>query len=291
MATPGEVAARRRAYGRSMRTLTDEKAAARAMWGRGDYHRFATQLCWELGPVLVEAVGIGPGMRVLDVAAGTGTVAVPAARAGAEVVASDLTPENLAAGRAAAEAAGVELAWVEADAEALPFGDGEFDAVTSSLGAMFAPDHRAVARELLRVCRPGGTIALASFTPEGAGGDFFATVGRHAPPSPGEPPLLWGTEAHVSDLLDRGVASLRCERRSYVERLPGGPADYAAFFRETFGPLIVLREALAADPERLAALDRDLEAFAERVNTGPPDGPFACPYEYLLVVATRAGAT
>jgi ubiquinone/menaquinone biosynthesis C-methylase UbiE len=291
MAAPGEVAGRGRAYGRGMRTLTDEKAAARAMWGRGDYHRFATQLTWELGPVMVEAAGLGPGMRVLDVAAGSGAVAVPAAQAGADVVASDLTPENLAAGRAAAEAAGVGLAWVEADAEALPFADSQFDAVTSSLGAMFAPDHRAVARELLRVCRPGGTIALASFTPEGAGGDFFATVGRHAPPPPGESPLLWGDEGHVRDLLDDGVASLRCERRTYVERLPGGPGDYAAFFRETFGPLIVLREALSADPARLAALDRDLDAFAERSNAGPPEGPFACPYEYLLVVARKDAAT
>ena len=291
MAGPGEVAGVGRAYGRGMRTLTDEKAAARVMWGRGDYHRFATQLVWEIGPVVVEAAGIGQGMRVLDVASGTGNVAVRAAEAGANVVASDLAPENLAAGRAAAEAAGVGLAWVEADAEALPFADGEFDAVTSSLGAMFAPDHRAVARELLRVCRPGGTIALASFTPDGAGGDFFATVGRHAPPPPGEPPLRWGDEEHVRALLGDGVASLRCERRTYVERLPGGPGDYSAFFRETFGPLIVLREALSADPERLAALDRDLDAFAERSNAGPPGGPFACPYEYLLVVASKASAT
>jgi SAM-dependent methyltransferase len=291
MAGPGEVARRGPAYGRGMRTLTDEKAAARAMWGRGDYHRFATQLVWEVGPVVVEAAEIGPGMRVLDVASGTGNVALRAAEAGATVVASDLAPENLAAGRVAADAAGVELAWVEADAEALPFADGEFDAVTSSLGAMFAPDHRAVARELLRVCRPAGTIALASFTPEGAGGDFFATVGRHAPPAPGEPPLRWGDEAHVRDLLGDGVASLRCERRTYVERLPGGPGDYAAFFRETFGPLIALREALSADPARLAALDRDLDAFAERSNAGLPGGPYACPYEYLLVVARTHAAT
>ena len=146
------------------------------MWALGDYHRFATQLVWEVGPVVVEAAGIRPGMRVLDVAAGTGNVAVRAAEAGADVVASDLTPENLAAGRAAAEARGIELDWVEADAEALPFADGAFDAVTSAFGVMFAPDHRAAARELLRVCRPGGTIALASFAPDGAGGRLL----RHA---------------------------------------------------------------------------------------------------------------
>jgi SAM-dependent methyltransferase len=285
MAVPGEAVAGATAYGRSMRTheLTDAKAAARAMWARGDYHRFATRLVWDVGPVVVEAAGIGPGMRVLDVAAGSGNVAVRAARSGADVVASDLTPENLEAGRRAAEADGLELDWVEADAEALPFPDDAFDAVTSAFGAMFAPDHRAVARELLRVCRPGGTIALAGFTPDGAGGDFFATLGRHAPPPPGEPPLLWGTPDHVRERL--GEVPLTCERRSYVERLPGGPAAYAAFFRETFGPVIALREALAAEPARLAALDRDLDAFAERRNEGPPGGPFACSYDYLLAVA------
>ena len=268
-----------------MRTeeLTEAKAAAREMWARGDYHRFATRLVWDVGPVVVEAAGVGPGMRVLDVAAGSGNVAIRAAQAGADVVASDLTPENLEAGRRAAEADRVELAWIEADAEALPFPDGAFDVVTSAFGAMFAPDHRAVARELLRVCRPGGTIALASFTPDGAGGDFFATLGRHMPPPPGEPPLLWGTQEHLRELL--GGAELCCERRSYVERVPGGPADYTAFFRDTFGPLIALREALAADPARLAALDRDLESFAERRNEGPPEGPFSCTYDYLLVVA------
>ena len=292
MAVVGEVAAARAAYGRAMRTeeTTQAKAAARAMWALGDYHRFATQLVWEVGPVVVEAAGIGPGMRVLDVAAGTGNAAVRAAQAGAEVVASDLTPESLAAGRAAAAARGIELEWVEADAEALPFDDDAFDAVTSVFGAMFAPDHRAVARELLRVCRPGGTIALASFTPDGAGGDFFATLGRHAPPPDGQPPLLWGTEEHVRELLGDAVAELRCERRRYIERVAGGPADYAAFFGETFGPLIGLRAMLADDPERLAALDRDFLAFARRANTGPPAGPVAYPYDYLLAVARLDGA-
>jgi ubiquinone/menaquinone biosynthesis C-methylase UbiE len=262
--------------------------AARAIWALGDYHRFATQLVWEVGPVVVEAARIGPGMRVLDVAAGTGNVAVRAARAGADVVASDLTPENLAAGRAAAEASGIALEWVEADAEALPFADGAFDVVTSAFGVMFAPDHRAAARELLRVCRPAGTIALASFVPDGLAGDFFATLGRHAPPPEGEPPLLWGTEEHLRALLGGAVAELHCERRRYVERVEGGPQDYAAFFTETFGPLIGLRTMLADDPDRLAALDRDLLAFARRANAGPPEGPVAYPYDYLLAIVRTA---
>src|SRR5919108_1638190 len=140
----------------------DLKAGTRAAWALGDYHRFAKATVWELGPVLVDACEIAAGQPVLDVAAGTGNVAIRAAEAGAVVVASDLTPENFAAGRREARAHGVEVEWVEADAEALPFGDGEFDAVTSSVGAIFAPHHQAVADELLRVCRPGGTIGMAN---------------------------------------------------------------------------------------------------------------------------------
>ena len=195
------------------------------MWALGDYHRFATQLVWEVGPVVVEAAGIGPGMHVLDVAAGTGNVAVRAAEAGADVVASDLTPENLAAGRAAAEARGIELDWVEADAEALPFADGAFDAVTSAFGVMFAPDHRAAARELLRVCRPGGTIALASFTPDGLAGDFFAHARAPRPRPEGESPLRWGTEAHLRDAA-RATRSPSCiaSGGATSRRVAGGAA-------------------------------------------------------------------
>ena len=168
--------------------LRDEhKAAERAMWALGDYHTFAKATVWDLGPELVAACGISPGQRVLDVAAGTGNVAIRAAEAGAQVVASDLTPENFEAGRREARNRGVELEWVEADAEALPFGDDEFDVVTSSLGAIFAPDHQAVADELVRVCRPGGTIGMINFTPEGLAAAFFGTFARHAPPPPPRP--------------------------------------------------------------------------------------------------------
>jgi ubiquinone/menaquinone biosynthesis C-methylase UbiE len=140
------------------------------MWALGDYHRFASELIWEFGPVLVEACGVSPGQRLLDVAAGTGNVAIRAAEAGADVVALDLTPENLEAGRRAALSRGVELEWVEGDAQALPFADGEFDVVTSSAGAMFAPDHQAVADELLRACRSGGTIGMINFVSDGTAG-------------------------------------------------------------------------------------------------------------------------
>ena len=173
------------------------------VWALGDYHRFAKEMVWGVGPELVAACAIGSGQRVLDVAAGTGNVAIRAAKAGAEVVASDLTPESLAAGEREARAQGVELDWVVADAEALPFADAEFDVVTSSFGAMFAADHQAVADELLRVCRPGGTIGLASFTPDGGVGEFFGVFAPYLPPPPAEalPPVLWGDEAHVRGLF------------------------------------------------------------------------------------------
>jgi ubiquinone/menaquinone biosynthesis C-methylase UbiE len=267
---------------------TDAKAAARAMWALGDYHRFACETVWEVGPVLVEACRVRPGIRVLDVAAGTGNVAIRAAQAGAVVVAADLTPEHFDAGRREARNCGVELEWVEADAEALPFADASFDVVTSSFGAMFAPDHEAVAAELLRVCRSGGTIGMANFTPEGLGGTFFGTLAPYLPPPPPATqwPLAWGTDAHVRSLFGEHVGSLTLERRTYAERC-ASPEAYRALFEETFGPVIALRAAHAGDAERAAALDADLAAFAESANRASPGEPAEYVYEYLLVVAHK----
>jgi ubiquinone/menaquinone biosynthesis C-methylase UbiE len=271
------------------RARIEEMAIERSMWALGDYHRFAKHTVWGLGPVLVEACGISPGQRVLDVAAGTGNVAIRGAEAGAQAVALDLTSENFDAGRREAAARGVELDWVEGDAAALPFGDAEFDVVTSSVGVIFAPDHQAVADEMLRVCRPGGTIGMINFTPDGLAGDFFELVGRYAPPPRPEAlsPVMWGSEAHVRELFGDRVASLELIRRSYVERSPGDPAAYCEFFKQTFGPIVALRTQLVNEPERLAALDRDFLAFATRANEAPPDRPAEYRYEYLLVVARR----
>ncbi len=266
--------------------VSDAKAAARSMWALGDYHRFATQLVWEVGPVVVDACGIGPGDRVLDVAAGTGNVAIRAAEAGASVVASDLTPANFAAGRREAAARGVELEWVEADAEALPFRDGEFDVVTSAFGAMFAPDHRVVADELVRVCRAGGTIGMASFVGRGTAGRFFELVAEFAPtPPPGSyPPVLWGDEEHVRGLFGDRV-SLELTRMEYVERSPGGPVEYRDLFKTTFGPFVALYGMLeASDSDRADAFDRAFLEFATSQNRGTPDAAEYV-YEYLLVVA------
>jgi ubiquinone/menaquinone biosynthesis C-methylase UbiE len=240
----------------------DFKAGQRAMWALGDYHKFATASLWDLGPLLVAACGIAPGQRVLDVAAGTGNVAIRAAEAGADVVASDLTPENFDAGRREASAHGVQLEWVEADAEALPFGDGEFDVVTSAVGAIFAPHHRAVADELLRVCRPGGTIGLIAIMPSGPVLDLFELFTRYELGAliAAESPLRWGSEEHVRELFADRVTSLSFERRSFE---PSPFAD-VELLKAYHPALVALYRDLAGQPDRVAALDRELAELAQR---------------------------
>jgi ubiquinone/menaquinone biosynthesis C-methylase UbiE len=259
------------------------------VWALGDYDRFARALVWGFGPELVSACDIGPGRRVLDVAAGTGNVALRAAQAGASVVACDLTPEHFDAGRRGARELGVEVEWVEADAQALPFADGAFDVVTSSVGAIFAPDHQAVADEMLRVCRPGGTIGMINFAPDGLAEEFFGLFAPYAPP-PAEgalPPTMWGAEAHVRELFGDRVASLSMTRGSYVERSPGDARAYRELFKDAFGPVIALYESLAGQPERRAALDRDFLDFATRANRAAPGAPAEYVYDYVRLVARR----
>ncbi len=263
---------------------------ASRIWALGDFPRVARETIVGTGEALVEACAIGPGQRVLDVAAGAGNVALPAARAGARVVASDITPELLAAGRARAAAEGLELDWVEADAQHLPFGDGLFDVVTSSFGAMFAPDHAATARELLRVCRAGGTVGMLNWTPEGWVGGFFRTLAPFAAPLPpgAQPPPLWGHEPHVRALLEPGCSELRCERRTVaVEHFPD-PDALVAYYRANFGPVIAAFERHADDPQQSAALERALLQHAEATNLAPAGEPARWEFEYLLVVGRRA---
>ncbi len=272
---------------------TREEAAsvARTIWALGDYHRFAKELFWELGPVLAEATGISQGDRVLDVATGTGNVAIRAAERGAEVAALDITPESLAAGRREAESLALSIEWVEGDAQELPFEDASFDVVTSSAGAMFAPDHQAVADEMLRVCRPGGAIGLITFVNEGVAAAFFELLGEYAPPpAPGElSPILWGDESHVRGLFRDRVSSIEFERRQYVERLSGEsrtPNAYLDFYKETFGPIIAVFASLAGEPERAAALDREALELVTRWNSGTPESA-EYRYDYLLTVARK----
>lgn len=263
------------------------KARHRAMWALGDYPTVATEVIASLGPVVVEAAGIGPGQRVHDVAAGSGNVAIPAARTGAEVTATDLTPELLERGRAAAEAEGLDVRWVVGDAEALPCDDGEFDTVVSCVGVMFAPHHQAVADELVRVVRPGGTITLLSWTPEGFIGQMFAAMKPYAPPPPpgAQPPPLWGHVDHVRDLLgDRARIASAVQQDLAVDRF-ATPQEFVDFFKAYYGPTIAVYRHIADDPERVAALDADLLALAERFDRG--SGSTVLDWEYLLLTATR----
>jgi ubiquinone/menaquinone biosynthesis C-methylase UbiE len=267
------------------------KAKHRSMWASGDYPGLAADLLGELGDVLVAACGVQRGDRVLDVAAGTGNIAIPAARTGASVVASDLTPELFEAGRARAAAEGVELEWREADAEALPFADGEFDVVLSAIGVMFAPHHQAAADELVRVCKPGGRIGLISWTPEGFIGQMFATMKPYAPPPPpgASPPPLWGREEHVLELLGDRVTDVRAERRLLAVERFGAPEDFRDYFKARYGPTIAVYRSLADQPERAAELDAQLAELARRMDRG--EGTTVVDWEYLLLTATKKRET
>lgn len=262
------------------------KARHRAMWALGDYHAVATEIIPDLGPVLVKAAHLGPGDHVLDVATGTGNVAIPAAATGAHVVATDLTPELLDMGRADAEAAGVGLDWRVADAEHLPFDDDSFDVVTSCVGVMFAPHHQAAADELVRVCRPGGRIALITWTPSGLIGQLFATMKPYvAPPPPGaRPPPLWGDDAHVRELFGDRVSEIRTSRQLLAVDSMADPVTFREYFKQNYGPTIAAYRGLADQPERAAELDRAMVELVERFRS--PDGHVD--WEYLVVVATVA---
>ena len=204
------------------------------------------------------------------------------------MVACDLTPEHFNAGRRGAAEAGVTLEWIEGDAEVLPIDYASFDVVTSCLGAMFAPNHERVAAELVRVCRPSGTIGLIAFTPEGIGGEFFALLAPYLPPPPpgASPPVLWGDEAHVRALFGSRVRSLSMTRHTYIERAPTLD-DYVRLFMDTFGPVVAIRTNLEGAPERHAAFDRTFTNAIVKWNGGRKSGPVEIAYEYLLVVARR----
>jgi ubiquinone/menaquinone biosynthesis C-methylase UbiE len=272
-------------------TDTDEDRALKArhatMWALGNYPVVASDIIDSLGPIVVEAAGIIAGQRVHDVAAGSGNVAIPAARTGADVVATDLTPELLEKGRREAEAQGLTITWKVADAEALPCDDGEFDTVVSCVGVMFAPHHQVVADELVRTVRPGGTIALLSWTPEGFIGQMFATMKPYAPPPPAgaQPPPLWGHVDHVRDLFGDRVEDFTARQQDLVVDEFATPDEFRDFFKTNYGPTIAVYKAIADDADKVAALDRDLVALAERFDRG--DGHTVLDWEYLLVTARR----
>jgi SAM-dependent methyltransferase len=240
---------------------------AQELWALGDYDRIA-ELLADMGRDVVAAAEVGPGMRVLDVGAGTGNAALPAAAAGAEVVATDVTPELLAVGERHARERGLSLRWQVADAQALPFADGEFDAVLSCIGAIFAPDHRATAHELLRVCRPGGTVVMANWTPDGGVREFFELLGRHGfAGGDGPPPTAWGDPAYVAGLL--AAADVHSELRPVRLGFSGPPGALAAHYRRNFPPVVATAAAL--DEVGADRLERDLAEFFTAPGSRPYD--------------------
>ena len=267
---------------------TELKQRHRAMWASGDYPSIALIVA-PVSVRMVQACGIEKGMRVLDVAAGTGSSAIPAAALGADVVASDLTPELFEDGRARAREEGVELEWIEADAEVLPFADGEFDVVMSALGAMFAPRHEVVAREMLRVVKPGGTVGLANWTPEGMIGEMFRVMRPFmpAPPPGAQPPPLWGSEDHVRELFGDGLSDLAMERHELEVAEFATPAEYRDAFKTKYGPTIAAYKNAAGEPGKAEELDRALLRHAEERNLGG-NGPGLWRWEYLVATGRRS---
>jgi SAM-dependent methyltransferase len=260
------------------------KAKQQATWGSGDYGAVAA-LIHPIAEDLAQAADLSAGARVLDVAAGTGNAAIAAARCGARVTATDYVEALLDRARARAAAEHLPMDFEIADAEDLPCADGAYDAVLSVVGAMFAPDQERTAAELVRVCRPGGTIAMANWTPDGFIGELFRTVGRRVPPPPGiRGPVEWGSESRIRELFGNRVAELRVVPRAFVFRF-GSPAGFADYFRANYGPTLKAFEALDADGGK--QLYEDLVALAERYNVAG-DGTAKIPSAYVQVFATRS---
>ncbi|MCM0678364.1 class I SAM-dependent methyltransferase [Micromonospora phytophila] len=260
------------------------KAKQQKTWASGDYGAVAA-LIHPISEATVQAADLSAGSRVLDVATGTGNAAIAAARCLCEVTAVDYVTDLMDRGRARAEAEHLTVTFREADAERLPCDDGEYDAVLSVVGVMFAPDQERAAAELLRVCRPGGTLALANWTPDGFIGHLFRTVGRHVPPPPGvRPPTEWGTEARLRELFGERVTGLRFARRNFVFRFASA-AQFADYFRANYGPTLKAFEAL--DEHAAKLLYDDLVELADRHNAAT-DGTVKIPAAYAEVLAYKA---
>jgi ubiquinone/menaquinone biosynthesis C-methylase UbiE len=268
-------------------TVRDDRSLAathRAMWALGDYALMAEEVMAPLGPLLVAAAGIEPGVRVLDVAAGSGNISLPAAKTGATVVSTDLTPELLQRSKARAAQHGLTLDYQEANAQALPFGDDEFDTVISAIGVMFAPDHQSAANELVRVCRPGGTIGLISWTQEGFFGRMLAAIRPYRPSlSAALPPsALWGREAYVGGLLGDRVRGVKNQREMLgVNRFDSAEAVHS-YFKNHYGPTIEAYANIGENAVLAAELDTLLIELAQQYLA---DG--AMQWEYLLLTAQK----
>ncbi|HSC90760.1 MAG TPA: class I SAM-dependent methyltransferase [Gaiellaceae bacterium] len=250
-------------------------------WASGDFAVVAARIVLA-SEQLVDSADLQAGWRVLDVATGSGNAAIAAARLGCEAVGVDYVPALLERGRERAAAEGLDVEFVEGDAEALPFPDESFDAVTSVYGSMFAPEQRQAAAELLRVTRPGGTIALASWTPDGFIGELFRTTAKHVQPPAGVPsPMRWGTEHHLRNLLGHGISSLETTERTFTFRFPSAHA-FVDFFRRWYGP--TLQAFAALEGAARDALERDLVVLVRR-HDRLRGAAVAIPATYLEAVA------
>jgi ubiquinone/menaquinone biosynthesis C-methylase UbiE len=259
------------------------KARQQAAWSSGDYALIGTTL-QIVGEELCEALDIRAGQKVLDVAAGNGNVSLAAARRWCDVVASDYVPALLERARERAAAERLPMEFREADAEALPFPDASFDAIVSTFGVMFTPDQERAAAEMVRVCKRGGKIGLANWTPEGFIGQLFKTIGKHVTPPPGaRSPALWGNRARIGELFDPHATSVKSAQRNFVFRYRS-PEHWLEVFRTYYGP--VLKTFAALKPEAQAALQGDLLALVAQLNRSG-DGTMVVPAEYLEIVITR----
>jgi 2-polyprenyl-3-methyl-5-hydroxy-6-metoxy-1,4-benzoquinol methylase len=260
------------------------KARLKATWMSGDYGHFARYL--EPGALqFLERLEVAPGTRMLDVACGAGQIAIPAARTGVHVTGIDIASNLIEQARARARDEGVIVRFEEGDAEKLACKDAEFDLVVSLIGAMFAPQPERVAAELVRVCRPGGRIVMANWTPEGLVGQMFKIIGKHVPPSPlMASPVKWGDAATVRERLRDGISKLEITKRLYPMRYPFPPAEVVEFFRTYYGP--TNRAFAALDADKQAALRSDLEQLWTGHNKAS-DGTTQIEAEYLEVVAMR----
>jgi SAM-dependent methyltransferase len=259
------------------------KRGQQQTWASGDFHVVGARIVLT-AEQLVDAADLRAGWNVLDVATGSGNAAIAAARLGCTAVGVDYVPALLERGRRRAAVEGLDVVFVEGDAEALPFPDGSFDAVTSVFGAMFAPDQTRAAMELLRVTRPGGTIALASWTPDGFIGELFRTVGGHMRPAAAIPsPMLWGSESHLRQLLGHGITSLDVRERTFTFRFQSA-ASFVTFFRLWYGP--TLKAFAALNDVAGDALETDLIDLVER-HDRLGDGAVAVPAAYTEAIAVR----
>jgi ubiquinone/menaquinone biosynthesis C-methylase UbiE len=263
--------------------LATIKSRQQAAWGSGDYAMIGTTL-QIVGEMLCEAVDLRSGQRVLDVAAGNGNATLAAARRFADVVSTDYVGALLERGRERAKANRLSVTFQEADAEALPFADASFDVVLSTFGVMFTPNQEQAARELIRVSRPGGTIGMANWTPEGFIGRLFKIIGKYLPPAPGvKSPALWGTKAHLDSLFGSS-ATVVVESKNFVFRYKS-PEHWVEIFRTYYGP--VLKAFAALDPDARKALEGDLYALLSEFNLAE-DGTLVIPGEYLEAVITKS---